>query len=461
MPGQQMSSSGGRCKMIDTLTRTNKYQELYSLKKISVEEALSKIKTGDHLVSALAAAEPRQLLSKLHTISDKVTDIRVSTCLPIIEYPYFSDPAYKNDFLMEGWFYTPAMRKMHEQGTVSFIPNHLHFAGYKRNQHRRPNIFVGTASPMDEHGYLSLSLSATYEKEMVQAAYIVMVEVNPNMPRTFGDTIVHISEVDYIMEADYEVPLFPSPEPTEKDRQIGKYIADYIEDGSTIQLGIGGIPNAVSAELMHKKDLGIHTEMFTDGMVDLVEAGVITGKRKTLLPGKMVATFALGTKKLYDFIDNNPGVMILNGSYVNDPYIIGQNYKMVSINTTLEIDLTGQCCSESIGHRQFSGTGGQADTAIGAQLSKGGKSFIALYSTANVRVPGTSERKVISKIVPRLAHGATVSLSRNDVDYVVTEYGVAPLKGTSIRERVEKLIGIAHPDFRESLKAEAKELGIW
>jgi acyl-CoA hydrolase len=444
-----------------TLTRENKYQEVFDSKTISVDEALTLIKTGDHIVSALAAAEPRCLLSKLHTISDRVMDIRVSTCLPILEYPYFSDPAYKDHFINEGWFYTPAMRKMHGQGSVSFIPNHLHFAGLKRNQHRHPNVFAGTASPMDEHGYLSLSLSATYEKEMVQAADIVILEVNSNMPRTFGDTIVHISEIDYIIEADYDVPLFPSPEPTEKDRVIGKHIAELIDDGSTIQLGIGGIPNAVSAELFNKKDLGIHTEMFTDGMVDLFEAGVITGKHKTLWPGKMVATFALGTKKLYDFIDNNPGVMILNGSYVNDPYVIGQNHKMVSINTTLEIDLTGQCCSESLGHRQFSGTGGQADTAIGAQLSKDGKSFIALYSTANVRVQGTSERKTISKIVPRLAHGATVSLSRNDVDYVVTEYGVAHLKGTSIRERIELLIGIAHPDFRESLRAEAKELGIW
>lgn len=441
-----------------TMTIANKYQGIYDAKKISVDEALSFIKSGDHIVSALAAAEPRALLSELHTIADRVSDIRVSTCLPILDYPYFADPAYKEHFLMEGWFYTQTMRKMHPQGTVSFIPNHLHFAGLRRNEHRHPNIFVGTASPMDEHGYLSLSLSATYEKEMVQHADLTILEVNPNMPRTFGDTIVHISEIDYVIEADYDVPLFPSPEPTEKDRIIGKYVADLIEDGSTIQLGIGGIPNAVSAELMNKKDLGIHTEMFTDGMVDLFEAGVITGKKKTLLPGKMVATFALGTKKLYDFINNNPGVTILNGSYVNDPYVIGQNHKMVSINTTLEIDLTGQCCSESIGHRQFSGTGGQADTAIGAQLSPGGKSFIALYSTANIRVPGSNERKTVSKIVPRLTHGATVSLSRNDVDYVVTEYGVAHLKGTSVRERVEKLISIAHPDFRDSLREEARQL---
>lgn len=436
-------------------------QEIFKRKLVTVDEALDHIKTNDHIVSALAAAEPRELLSKLHTISNQVNDVIVSTCLPILDYEYFTNEDYKESFLMEGWFYTPTMRKTHHQGTVSFIPNHLHFAGAKRLAHRKANVFVGTASPMDKHGYLSLSLSVTYEKEMIENADLIILEVNPNMPRTFGDTIIHISEVDYIVESNYEVPEFPVAIPSEKDKIIGKYIADLVEDGSTIQLGIGGIPNAVSAELFSKKDIGIHTEMFTDGMVDLYEAGVITGKKKTLHPGKMVATFALGTKKLYNFIDDNPGVEMLRGSYVNDPYIIGKNHKMVSINTTLEIDLTGQVCSESIGHKQFSGTGGQADTAIGAQMSPGGKSIIALYSTANVRVSGSDERKTISKIVPRLAQGAVVTLSRNDVDYIVTEYGVAALRGTSVRERVVKLISIAHPDFRDELKEEAQKLMIW
>lgn len=437
------------------------HQEQFNKKKISVEDALTYVKSGDHIVSALAAAEPRNMLSKLHTVADRVKDVRVSTCLPILDYEYFTNPIYAESFLMEGWFYTPTMRKNHPVGMLSFIPNHLHLAGKKRLDHRKPNIFIGTASQMDAQGYLSLSLSATYERDIAENADLVILEVNPNMPRTFGDTTIHISEVDFVIPADYAVPEFPAAPSSEKDRIIGKYIAELIEDGSTIQLGIGGIPNAVSAELMDKKDLGIHTEMFTDGMVDLFESGAVTGRKKTLLPGKMVATFALGTRKLYDFIDDNPGVMILNGNWVNDPYTIGQNYKMVSINTTLEIDLTGQCCSESLGHRQFSGTGGQADTAIGAQISAGGKSFIALYSTANIRVPGSDERKTISKIVTRLAQGATVTLSRNDVDFVVTEYGVASLRGTSIRERVERLISIAHPDFRDELREEAHQLMIW
>lgn len=435
--------------------------DMYKSKLVSVEEALSHIKTDDHIVSALAAAEPREILSKLHTISNNIKDVVVSTCLPVLDYEYFSNTDYKESFLMEGWFYTATMRKTHSKKTVSFVPNHLHLAGLKRLANRKTNVFVGTASPMDKHGFLSLSLSATYERDMVENADLVILEVNSNMPRTFGDTVIHVSEIDYLIEVDYEVPEFPFALPLEKDKLIGKYIADLIENGSTIQLGIGGIPNAVSAELMDKKDLGIHTEMFTDGMVDLFKAGVVTNKKKTLLPGKMIATFALGSKKLYEFIDDNPAVQILNGKWVNDPHIIGKNHKMVSINTTLEIDLTGQVCSESLGHRQFSGTGGQADTAIGAQNSPGGKSIIALYSTASIRVPGSDERKVVSKIVPRLTHGAVVSLSRNDVDLVVTEYGVAALKGTSIRERIDKLINIAHPDFRDELREEAEKLMIW
>lgn len=436
-------------------------KKLYNEKIITVEEALSMIKSEDNIVSALSSAEPREILSNLHTISDRVRNVNVTTCLPMGNYEYFIDSKNSESFLMEGWFYSPAMRKNHKNKNISFIPNHLHFAATKRIFQRKTNVFIGTASTMDKHGYISLSLSATYEREVIQDADLVILEINPNMPRTFGDVNIHISEIDHVIEVDYSIPELPIIEPSQKDKIIGKYIADLVEDGSTIQLGIGGIPNAVAAELMNKKDLGIHTEMLTDGMVDLYEAGVITGKKKTLMQGKMVATFALGTKKLYDFIDDNPAVNILNGSWVNDPYVIGKNHKMVSINTTLEIDLTGQCCSESIGTRQFSGTGGQADTAIGAQNSKGGKSIIALYSTANVRVPGSDERRVVSKIVSTLTKGAAVSLSRNDVDYVVTEYGVVSLRGTSIRERVEKLISIAHPDFRDKLRQEAEELMIW
>jgi len=429
------------------------YSDIYNKKKISIEDALAKINSGDHIVVALAGAEPQGIMGSLHAIAPRVRDVVVSTCLNMQNYEFFVNPAMAGHFVNEGWFYNPAMRKAHAYKTVSFIPNHLHFAGSKRLAFRKPNIFIGTCTPPDKHGFVSLGLSVTYEPEMIENADLVIMEVNCNLPRTFGDTALHVTDVGYFVEHDMPLSELSIVESSAKDRIIANYIADLVEDGSTIQLGIGGIPNAVAQGLMTKKDLGIHTEMFTDGMVDLYKAGAVTNRRKTLHPGKMVAAFALGTKKLYDFIDDNPAVQLLRGGYTNDPYVIGRNYKMVSINTTLEMDLTGQCCSESFGHKQFSGTGGQADTAIGAQLSVGGKSIVALYSTA--------KNDTISKIVPLLTPGAAVSLQRNDVDYVVTEYGVAELRGTSLRERVKRLSGIIHPNFREQIQKEIERLEIW
>lgn len=430
-----------------------RYNDMYHQKKITVDEALSRVKTGDHIVVAMAGAEPQGFMSQLHSISDHVDDIVVSSCLNMQDYEFFANPAMSGKFCNESWFYNPGMRNAHAHKTVSFVPNHLHLAGYKRLFYRKPNIFVGTCTPPDKHGFVSLGLSVTYEQEMIDNADLIILEVNENTPRTLGDTTVHVSRIDYFIEHNLALPELPVLPFSAKDGIIGEAIAALVEDESTVQLGIGGIPNAVAQGLLGKKDLGIHTEMFTDGMVDLYEAGVITNRKKTLHPDKFVATFALGTKKLYDFIDDNPAVQLLRGRYTNDPYVIGRNAKMVSINTTLEMDLTGQCCSESIGLMQFSGTGGQADTAIGAQISPSGKSVIALYSTA--------KNDTISKIVPYLTPGAAVSLQRNDVDYVVTEYGIAQLRGTSIRERVRRLVSIAHPKFRDYLQEEADKLKIW
>ncbi len=431
----------------------------YQSKLITVQEALSKVKSGDTIVAGLASAEPRAFLAELHTIADRVKNVTVTTCLPMLDAEYFLNPQYKDSFRMDGWFYTAPMRKAHQNGNISFIPNHLHLASRKRLVHSQTNIYIGNATPPDKHGYISLSLSNVYEKRMAEAADLVILEINPKLPRTFGDLEVHIDDVDYLIEVDYDIPELPDIAPNEKDLVIGRSIADMINDGDCIQLGIGGIPNAVAVSLTSKKDLGVHTEMFTTGMMQLMRAGVITNKRKTLHPGKAVCCFALGTGELYDFIDNHPAIMVLDGAYVNDPAVIEHNDNQVSINTTIEIDLTGQCCSESLGPVQFSGTGGQSDTAIGAQRAKNGRSFIALYSTANVRNPETGQREEISKIVPMLKQGAAVSLSRNDVDYVVTEYGVAALRGTNIQERVERLIAIAHPKFRDELRQQAKEIG--
>ena len=432
----------------------------YKNKIVTVEEALKLVKSNDQIVTGLGSSEGKAFLKQLHTIADRVENVTVNNCLPMDTYEFFQNPAYVKSFGVDGWFYGPALRKAHKQGNISFIPNNLHFAATKRFAHIHPNIYVGNGTYPDEHGYISLSLGNTYEKAAIEAADIVIIECNKKCPRTFGDVELHVSEVDYIIEVDYDIPEIPDAEPNEKDLAIGRYIAEYIKDGDCIQLGIGGIPNAVAKSLYGKKDLGIHTEMLTSEMVKLAKAGVITGKCKQTHKGKMVATFAMGTREMYDYMDNNPSIAIFNGGYVNDPYNIAKNDNQVSINTTLEVDLTGQCCSESLGSVQFSGTGGQSDTAIGAQMSKNGRSFIALYSTAMVKNPATGEREEVSKIVCQLKPGAAVSLSRNDINYLVTEYGVVDLKGTTIRERVERIISIAHPKFREQLYQEAIQLGI-
>ena len=432
----------------------------YSAKIITLQQALDMVKPNDYIVTGMCMAEAMNFMSQLHTIADRVEDVTVSNCIPMADHQFFTNPDYRSKFMLETWFYTATLRKFHKNGNVSFIPNHLHFSAKKRLHYRKPNIYVGAACVPDKHGYISLSLSTCYEKQMIEAADIAILEINPNFPRTFGDIQIHVSEIDYLVEANYPPSTIPIAPPSEKDRTIGKYIADLVEDGSCIQLGIGGIPNAVAEALHGKKDLGVHTEMFSDGMMELFKAGAINGKYKNIQKGRMVATFAMGSAELYEFLDNNPGIEFLDGYYTNDPKIIALNDKQVSINTTLEVDLTGQCASESLGSVQFSGTGGQSDTAVGAQDSKGGKSFIALYSTARVRNKETGEKEEVSKIVSQLKQGAAVSLSRNDVDFVVTEYGVASLRGTSIVERVDKLIAIAHPKFRDQLKKEALSLGL-
>ncbi len=431
----------------------------YQEKCITVEQALELVRSEDQIVTGLGAAEAKAFMEAVHRLKGRVAQVTITNCLSLAKGEFLKE-AYKETLAIDGWFFSPGLRKAFPHGNVQFIPNHLHLAGTKRLAHVKPRIYVGAATVPDKHGYISLSVSNTYEKRMIEAAEVVILEINEKYPRTFGDVELHVSEVDYLIEVDYDVPTLPDVPPNEKDLKIGAYIAEQIKDGDTLQLGIGGIPNAVAAALFDKKDLGIHTEMLTSGMVDLIEAGVITGKKKNLHPGKVVCTFALGNQKLYDFLDDNPSVMVLDGHYVNDPYVIGQNDNMVSINTSMEVDLSGQVCSESIGPVQFSGTGGQADTAVGAQIAKNGRSFIALYSTAMVRNPETGEREEISKIVPMLKRGAIVTLSRNDVDRVVTEYGVAELRGTNVRERIERLIAIAHPKFREELWEQAFSLGL-
>ncbi|MDR2828304.1 MAG: 4-hydroxybutyrate--acetyl-CoA CoA transferase [Acholeplasmatales bacterium] len=428
-------------------------------KYITIKQALSKIKDNDYIVLGMAGAEPREFVSHIHEIAPRINHVTLTNCLPITPVPFYVDSQYKDKFQLDGWFYNPSMRKASENGNVSFIPNHLHLAGKKRFDTHKPDVFVGVCSPVDKHGYVSLSLSNVYEQDAISRARVVILEENPNFPRVFGDVELHVSKIDYLVKTSYPAPVLTKATINEKDKIIGKYISDLIQDGSCIQLGIGGMPDAVADALITKKNLGLHTEMFTTGAMKLIKAGVINGSQKQLYKNKHVACFALGEKELYDFLDNNPSCLMLDGNFVNDPAVIGQNDNQVSINACIEIDLSGQCASESIGFKQFSGTGGQSDTAVGAQNSKNGISFIALYSTASVKNPETGIREETSKIVPILKPGAAVSLSRNDVDRVVTEYGVVNLRGTSIEERTKLLISIAHPNFREELTKEAIRMG--
>ena len=429
-------------------------------KIITAEKALELVKDGDYIVVGMASSEPLEFCSNLHKIAPRIDQITLTNCLAMKAYDFMTDESIRSKFNVESWFFDGTSRKNFQQGNFSFIPNHLHFASSKRLVHKSPDITIVSASMPDKHGYVSVALANVYEQEHLKRAKISILEINPNIPRTFGDVSVHIDDIDYLVECSYQPPIIPEGVSNDKDKKIGAYIADYIKDGDCLQVGIGGIPDAVVASLFDKKDLGVHTEMMTTGLMKLAKAGVVNGSKKQTHIGKIVACFAAGTQELYEYMDDNPSILIMDGAYVNDSWVISQNDNQVSINTTLEIDLVGQCCSESIGSRQFSGTGGQTDTAVGAKMSKNGRSFIALYSTAMVKNKATGEREEKSKIVAQLTAGAIVSLSRNDVDYVVTEYGCVCLTGTSCAERVELLISIAHPDFRDQLWNDAIKCGV-
>ena len=313
-------------------------------KYISVEQALSFVKSNDMIVTGLGAAEAGLFMGQLHTIAHRVRNVTVTNCLPTHPSEIYK-PEYVDSFNVDGWFFAPQMRKAHANGNMAFIPNHLHLAAVKRLAFVKPNIYVGAASMPDKHGYISLSLSNTYEKRMMEAADLVMLEVNPNMPYTLGDVQVPVEDVDYLIRADYMPPVTPDLPFSEKDAAIGRLIADMVPDGACIQLGIGGIPNAVAAALETKNDLGVHTEMLTSGMMRLAKMGVINGKRKQINRGKMVTTFAMGIPELYEFMDYNPGIAVMDGAWTNDPYTIAQNDNQISINTSIEVDLTGQCAS--------------------------------------------------------------------------------------------------------------------
>ena len=431
------------------------WQDEYKRKLVAIDTAVSHIASGDDVIVAQCASEPQGCMSRFHIMADKVQDVRVFSVLTLKPYDFYMRPEMKGHFELASWFHAPGSREALKAGTgtVTYVPNMLHRAATDRIHAHEANMFFGTCTPPDKHGYVSLSLGITYEKDVIEAAKIVVLEINPRLPRTFGDTQVHVSQVDYFVEHDQEVPTHPTPTPSETDLAIGGHIAELVENGSTIQLGIGGIPNAAALALRDKRDLGVHTEMMVDSMMELYEMGVITNGCKGLLKGKFVCCFSMGSRKLYDWLDDNVTVQFERGRWVNDPAIIRQNTKMVSVNTCLMVDFTGQVAAESIGTNQYSGTGGQSDTAMGAVegLDGLGKSIIACYSTAK---GGT-----VSTIVPTLPEGTAVTLHRSNVDIVVTEHGIARLRGRTVRERARELIGVAHPAFRAELTAKAKAIG--
>ncbi len=431
------------------------HQDLYRSKLIAIDEAVSHIQSDNDVIVAQCASEPQGCMSRFHIVGDRVQNVRVFSVLTLKEYDFYMKKEMQGRFELASWFHAPGSRAALKAGTgtVTYVPNMLHRAATDRIHAHQPDIFFGTCTPPDKHGFVSLSLGITYEKDIMDHAKLVILEVNPRLPRTFGDTQVHVSAVDYFVEHDQEVPALPAPVPNATDLQIGAHIADLVEDGSTLQLGIGGIPNAAALALKGKKDLGVHTEMLVDSMMELYELGVITNARKALKPGKFVTTFAMGSRKFYDWLDDNMAVEFQRGSWVNNPAVVAQNSKMVSVNTCISVDFTGQVASESIGPNQYSGTGGQSDTAQGAVagFDGQGKSIIACYSTAK---GGT-----VSTIMPMLPEGSAVTLHRSHVDHVVTEHGVARLRGRTVRERSLALIAVAHPDFRSDLTAQARKLG--
>ena len=425
----------------------------YTKKLISVDDAIQKIESNMEIVVAVSS-EPQGLMEKFHLAADRVENVKVFSVLTRRPYEFIVNPAMKGHFELCAWFYGPAARAgiAAKSGCVSYVPNLLHNIPFDQRA-RKTDIFFGSCTPPDKHGFVSLGLGASYEKEIIDDAKMVIMEVSDKLPRLFGDAGIHIDEVDFFVENSHEPPQIPKRQPGEIDLMIGRHICELVDDESTIQLGIGDIPNAVALSLTGKKDLGIHTEMLTDSMMDLYEMGVITNRKKSLLNGRAVCAFMLGSQRLYDWADDNQSILVLRGSWVNDPAIIRQNSRMVSLNTCMMVDFAGQVFSEGIGTAHFSGTGGQFDTAMGARegFDGLGKSIIACHSTAK---DGT-----VSTIVPYAPLGSKVSLHSAVTDYVVTEYGFAWLRGRTIKERTERLIAIAHPKFRDQLREEAEKIG--
>lgn len=430
------------------------WKSTYESRVCSATDAVRVIKSGNRVFMTGNVSVPQRLLAALVEYAPDLHDVEICQALSVAPSDYVR-PEMEGHLRVNTLFISANVRKAVQEARADFTPILLsEFTLLFKNGILPVDVAMIHVSPPDEHGFCSLGVEVGLSKSPAESAKIIIAEVNEQMPRTLGDSFIHVSRLTHIVPVDYPIAELPQGgEGDEVSKSIAGYIVDLIPDGATMQMGIGAIPDAVLNYLDNKKDLGIHSEMFSDGVVRLVEKGVITNARKSLLPGKIVAGFILGTQKLYRWAHNNPLCEFRRQEYVNDPFVIAQNDYQVAINSAIEVDLTGQVCADSIGPKFFSGVGGQLDFIYGAARSKGGVPIIAMPSTATMK-DGT----LVSKIVPMLKQGAGVVTSRNHVHYVVTEYGVADLYGKSIRQRVEALIGIAHPDFRADLRRQAKEL---
>jgi 4-hydroxybutyrate CoA-transferase len=424
---------------------------MYRSKVVSAEDVGKIIESGQRVYLGGGAAVPQRLVDALVARADELRDVEILHVLTFGPAPYV-DEKYAKSFRHRALFMGGNTRAAVQAGRADFVPVFLSEIPHMfRNGALPIDVALIQVSPPDEHGFCSFGAEVGCTKPAAQSAKVVIAEVNRRMPRVLGDSFIHVSKLNYVVEVDYTLPEAPQAGTTPAHQAIGKHIAQLIPDGATLQLGIGSIPDAVLAQVGDKRDLGVHSELFSDGVIDLVERGVITNDRKTLHPGKIVAGFCFGSQRLYDFVQDNAIIELHPSDYVNDPFVIAQNDNMIAINSAIEVDITGQVCADSIGPMIYSGIGGQVDFVRGAARSRGGKPIIALPATA------TTKKGEMSRIVRQLKPGAGVVTSRGDVHYVVTEYGVACLHGKSIRERVCALIEIAAPPFREELHRYARE----
>jgi len=428
----------------------------YSSKFVSAEEAVSVIKPNDRIYIHSGCAYPPTLIDAMVRRKDELYGVEICHLMVFGDAPYM-EPEMDKHFRHNGFFLGSNTRKYVNQGKADFMPIFLSEIPslIRHDKKHKVNVVLIQVSPPDSHGFCSLGVSVDCTKAATEAADYVVAQINPNMPRTHGDSFIHLSNISYAIEAETELVELPnankskSPEEHVVYSQIGRHIAELVEDGATLHMGIGAIPDAVLHHLEGHKHLGIHTEMLSDGIIPLIEKGIIDCSRKSLLPGKIVTSFVLGSKTLFAYIHNNPFIEMRPTEFVNDPFTIARNQKMTAINSAIQVDITGQVCADSIGYMFFSGFGGQVDFIRGASRSVRGKPIIAL--------PSTAKKGELSRIVPHLDEGAGVTTSRGDVNFVVTEFGVVDLFGMNIRERVNALIGIAHPKFRDELSSFAKE----